>query len=84
LADPETYRTALEENGFVVQKENDRRDFAVDFFTKMKKASEGQKSPPPLGLHVLMQQSTAEKIPNMIANLQAGRIKPVELYAIKR
>ncbi|QWV09090.1 methyltransferase domain-containing protein [Ruegeria pomeroyi] len=84
LAGPATYRAALEEGGFVVRQENDRRDFAIDFFEKMKKANAGQKSPPPLGLHVLMQQTTAEKIPNMIANLQAGRIKPVEIYAVKQ
>lgn len=84
LADPTAYRVALEENGFIVRQENNRRDFALDFFSTMKKANEGQKSPPPLGLHVLMQQSTAEKIPNMIANLQAGRIDPVEMFAIKQ
>lgn len=84
LAEPESYRIALEDSGFVVKQENDRKDFAVDFFAKMKKATEVQKSPPPLGLHVLMQQSTAEKIPNMVANLQAGRIKPVEMYAVKQ
>lgn len=84
LADPATYRAALEASKFVVRQENDRRDFAVDFFSKMKKANEGQKAAPPLGLHVLMQQTTAEKIPNMIANLHAGRIKPVEMFAVKQ
>ncbi|MEM8591548.1 MAG: methyltransferase domain-containing protein [Pseudomonadota bacterium] len=83
LAEPAMYRAALVESGFVVRQENNRRDFAVEFFAKLKKASQGQKAPPPLGLHVLMQQSTAEKIPNMIANLHAGRITPVEIFATK-
>ncbi|MEM9343624.1 MAG: methyltransferase domain-containing protein [Pseudomonadota bacterium] len=84
VAEPAAYRAALEDCEFVVRQENDRRDFAVDFFAKLKKASEGQQTLPPLGLHVLMQQSTAEKIPNMVANLHAGRIKPVEMFAVKQ
>lgn len=83
LSEPEEYRQALEANGFHVTIQNDRRDFAMDFFKKMKAASEASNGPPPLGLHVLMQQSTAEKIPNMVANLMAGRISPVEMIATK-
>lgn len=83
LAEPEEYRQALEANGFQVTTQTDRRDFATDFFKKMKAASEAGNGPPPLGLHVLMQQSTAEKIPNMVANLMAGRISPVEMIATK-
>lgn len=83
LAEPQEYRKALESNGFHVTTQNDRRDFATDFFKKMKAASDAGNGPPPLGLHVLMQQSTAEKIPNMVANLMAGRISPVEMIATK-
>jgi hypothetical protein len=49
----------------------------------MKAAIEAGNGPPPLGLHVLMQQSTAQKIPNMVANLMAGRISAVEMIATK-
>ena len=83
LAEPEEYRQAMEANGFHVTIQNDRRDFAMDFFKTMKAASDAGNGPPPLGLHVLMQQSTAEKIPNMVANLMAGRISPVEMIAVK-
>lgn len=83
LAEPEEYRQAMEANGFHVTIQNDRRDFAKDFFKTMKAASDAGNGPPPLGLHVLMQQSTAEKIPNMVANLMAGRISPVEMIAVK-
>ncbi len=84
LSDPAHYRCTLEAAGFEIHLENERREFAMDFFAKMKMANEGQAAPQPLGLHVLMQQSTAQKIPNMIVNLQEGRIKPVEMYAVKR
>ena len=83
LAKPKDYRAALENNGLHVVKETDRHDFAIDFFAKMKAASAAADGPPPLGLHVLMQQTTAEKIPNMVANLAAGRISPIEMIATK-
>ena len=53
------------------------------FFRQMKEASLAADSPPPLGLHVLMQQTTAEKIPNMVANLMENQISPVEMIAVK-
>jgi SAM-dependent methyltransferase len=83
VAEPKDYRMILEANGFVVVEENNRHDFAMDFFKKMKAASGAAGGPPPLGLHVLMQQTTAEKIPNVVANLAAGRILPIELIEIK-
>lgn len=83
LAGPQDYRSAFENNGFAVIAENNRREFAIEFFNKMKAANDIAKGPPPLGLHVLMQQSTAEKIPNMIANLVANRISPIEMIAVK-
>ncbi len=83
LAEPENYRLALEDNNFVVVGENNRRDFAMEFFKKMKEAGIAAGGPPPLGLHVLMQQTTAEKIPNMVANLAANRISPIEMIAVK-
>jgi ubiquinone/menaquinone biosynthesis C-methylase UbiE len=83
LAEPKEYRSALEVNGLQIVKEEDRRDFAMAFFKKMKAASDNADGPPPLGLHVLMQQSTAQKIPNMVANLQAGRISPIEMVVTK-
>ncbi|MEM9783868.1 MAG: methyltransferase domain-containing protein [Pseudomonadota bacterium] len=83
LAPPEHYRNALENNGLMVERVTDRRDFALDFFTRMKRVNDAADGPPPLGLHVLMQQSAAEKIANMVANLIAGRIAPVEMIAVK-
>lgn len=83
VATPETYLEALAKAGFELQKQTDRHAFAMTFFEKMKADMAARGGPPPLGLHVLMQQSTAEKIPNMIANLAAGRIAPVEMLSVK-
>ncbi len=35
----------------------------------------------PLGLHILMGETRAEKIKNMVENISADRIAPVELIA---
>lgn len=82
LASPQDYRRMLEAVGFRVTDEANRREFALAFFEKMKEANEAGGGPPPLGLHVLMQKTTAEKVPNMIANMMAGRIAPFEMIGI--
>jgi hypothetical protein len=74
----------LENAGFVVSKENNRRDFAVDFFKRLAEKVAADGGPPPLGLHTLMKQSTAVKIKNMIENIAAEYIAPVEIIAHKR
>jgi ubiquinone/menaquinone biosynthesis C-methylase UbiE len=83
LATSAEYQGSLQANGFIISKEENRRDFALEFFKEMKRANAAAGGPAPLGLHVLMQQTTAEKIPNMIANLTADRISPIEIIAKK-
>lgn len=84
LATPEQYAQALTEAGFEVSKENIRRDFALEFFKQLRAKIEANGGPPPLGLHVLMQGSTADKVKNMVANIANGLIAPVEIIAQKR
>ncbi len=38
-----------------------------------------ESGPPPLGIHLLLGETRKEKIANMIANIEAGRIAPVEM-----
>lgn len=83
LATPDEYRQALSDTGFEVSKANNRRDFALDFFKKLREKVEASGGPPPLGLHTLMQESTATKIKNMIDNITAGYVAPVEIIAQK-
>jgi ubiquinone/menaquinone biosynthesis C-methylase UbiE len=77
---PATYRTLLEGAGFIIVKERNRRDFAVQFFQQMS-ARSAQNEPPALGLQVLMGADSQLKIANMIANLEAGLISPSEIIA---
>ncbi|WP_114326353.1 class I SAM-dependent methyltransferase [Candidatus Colwellia aromaticivorans] len=83
LVAPSQYKQALEKAGFEVLKENNRRDFALEFFKALREKTEASGGPPPLGLHTLMQESTAVKIKNMIHNITEGYISPVEIIANK-
>ena len=83
LATPDQYAQALCDAGFEIYNENNRRDFALDFFKQLRAKTEASGGPPPLGLHTLMQESTADKIKNMIENISANYIAPVEVIAKK-
>ena len=73
-----TYRSQLENTGFQVLKQRSRRDFAIGFFRGMR-AQAAQSGPPPLGLHILMGSTAAQKVANMIDNLERGLIAPTEI-----
>ncbi|MEE9573418.1 MAG: class I SAM-dependent methyltransferase [Candidatus Neomarinimicrobiota bacterium] len=83
LATPNQYKHALEKAGFEIAKENNRLDFALDFFKQLREKVEANGGPPPLGLHTLMQESTAAKVENMIENIVKEYISPVEIIAKK-
>ena len=83
LASPSEYKAALQSAGFEVVTVNSRRESAVEFFTKMRARAASGNGPAPLGLHVLMKESTPAKVKNMIDNLEAGLIEPVEIIAKK-
>jgi ubiquinone/menaquinone biosynthesis C-methylase UbiE len=79
LSTPEQYEKALSDAGFEILKINNRRDFALDFFKQLRAKTEARGGPPPLGLHTLMQETTTEKIGNMVDNISRDCIAPVEV-----
>jgi len=83
LSTPAQYKQTLIDAGFNISNEIDRGDFALEFFKQLRAKTESNGAPPPLGLHTLMQGSTAHKIKNMIDNIEAGYIAPVEIIANK-
>ena len=83
VAEPGRYKKALQEAGLTVVGERNRRDFALAFFADLRAKTAAAGGPPPLGLHVLMGNSTPGKVQNMIDNISNGRIAPVELIARK-
>ena len=83
LATPDSYREQLQQCGFDVSPANNRKDFALEFFKQMQEKVKANGGPPPLGLHTLMQDSTPTKLKNMIDNIAADRIAPVEIIATR-
>ena len=72
LSTPDQYKKALNDAGFELSKECNRRDFALDFFKQLRAKAEVNDGPPP-----------AERIKNMIENIATNLIAPVEIVAQK-
>lgn len=83
LASPDVYKSHLQDAGFSISHERSRRDFALDFFADLSAKAAAAEGPPPLGLHILMGESRVEKVKNMVSNISANVIAPVELIAHK-
>lgn len=83
LAKPDVYRGVLAAAGFDVTAERNRREWAIEFFRRLRASTESAGGPPPLGLHILMGDNAAQKIRNMLDNITAGIIAPVEMIARK-
>jgi ubiquinone/menaquinone biosynthesis C-methylase UbiE len=81
LASPEQYIAALEQAGFSIHARRDRRDFAAEFFAETRRRIEAAGGTPALGVHIAMGESAPVKISNMIENIAAGRVAPVEIIA---
>jgi ubiquinone/menaquinone biosynthesis C-methylase UbiE len=84
VASPEDYRRALEAAGFQVQRQRDRRAFAREFFRQVAARAAEDGAPPPLGIHLLMKDDVAQKLANVIGNLEQGLIAPIELICRAR
>lgn len=83
LGTPDQYKQILIQSKFKVLKENIRIDFALDFFNSLRQKSNSKEGPAPLGLHILMQESTKIKVENMVNNIQNGLVAPVEIIVQK-
>ena len=83
LATPEEYQQAIVAAGFEICRKNNRRDFALDFFDRIRVGNDARGGLPPLSLHTLMGESTSIKISNMVNNLRANRIAPIEMIIVK-
>jgi len=83
LGTPDQYQQALNQAGFKVIKVNNRHDFALEIFKRARTKAGADGVPTALGLHTLMQESAAVKTRNMINNIKAGLVAPVEVIAQK-
>lgn len=76
---PETYIQAASAAGFEVNATRTRADFAISYFEKAFAAIAKTGSPPPIGIHLLMRDTGAQKLRNYLAEVKAGHVAPVEL-----
>lgn len=79
ISAPGAYRAGLAAAGFEPVSEVDRTGFAKDFFAGLAATQAKAEDPPPLGLHLVMGADTAEKVRNMIGNISAGRVAPIQM-----
>jgi ubiquinone/menaquinone biosynthesis C-methylase UbiE len=83
LATLEQYIEAMVDAGFKVSIKNNRHDFALAFFNKLRETRAESKELSPLGFHTLMQGTTTTKVDNMIHNLTESYVAPYEIIALK-
>jgi ubiquinone/menaquinone biosynthesis C-methylase UbiE len=83
VASSEQYKDALGNAGFEISNECNRRDFALNFFNKLREQAKENGGPPALGLHNIMREETVDRINNMIENISADIIAPIELIVKK-
>jgi ubiquinone/menaquinone biosynthesis C-methylase UbiE len=72
------YREGLGHEGFQFVAERERREFAIEFFDRMRKRTE-QQGPHPLGVQIVMGELAMAKIGNLVEALKRGVLSPVEL-----
>lgn len=75
---PAIYKQAAAQAGLILTHERDRTQFAKDFFadTFKKIAANG---PPKFGIGLMMGETAGQKLKNFAANIEAGRVSPVEM-----
>ena len=83
VAPIETYQKAIKAAALTLLAEQDRREFALAFFEKLRARASRTGGPPPLGLHIVMGERQAEKIRNLVADITQRVLAPVELIARK-
>ncbi len=80
VATVDDYRQALVDAGFAIAGERERKQFAIDFFARMRQRTE-QLGRQPLGLHLVMGETATLKMSNVVDGLRRGVIAPVEIIA---
>jgi ubiquinone/menaquinone biosynthesis C-methylase UbiE len=80
VATTDDYRKNLIDQGFAITAQSERKQFALDFFARMRQRNE-QQGPRPLGLHLVMGETATLKLSNVVDGLRRGVIAPVELVA---
>lgn len=83
VATVETYKNAIGVAELALVREQNRREFALEFFDKLRARARSAGGPPPLGLHIVMGTQQAGKIRNLASDIARDVLAPVELIARK-
>jgi len=80
VEDGNCYRDALQRAGFRVERERNRKDFAIEF-TERAIARAAQTGQPALSLHLLMGDLAPVMIKNVLTMMKQGVLEPVEVLS---
>ena len=83
LATQAIYEEALADAGFTITHRRNCLDSAMAFFEEAKRRVESGGETPALGIHIAMGDDASTKIRNMVNNVAARRVAPVELVATR-
>ena len=84
LVTPNAMRKLLEEAGFEIAHEEDRREIALEHHRNRLAKLSAAGGPPPLGLHLLQGQTASLKSRNMVNMLEANQITLGAILARRR
>jgi SAM-dependent methyltransferase len=79
VADRETYHRLLEEAGFRVEHERDRREFGIESLSRLR--ASWTQGPPPLGPHIVIGHGFPTKVTNPVAAMRRGLFAPIEMIS---
>jgi ubiquinone/menaquinone biosynthesis C-methylase UbiE len=77
---PETYRRLLGAAGFMIESEENRRDFVLEL-ARERRAKAEKEGMPALNQQLLMGPSFRERIGNVMASLERGIVAPIQIIA---
>jgi len=79
VADVDAYEAALTAAGFEILETRDRREFALEFFARLRERTAELGGPAPLGLHVIIGAVAPDKLGNLVEAITSGTLAPVEI-----
>ena len=84
LVTPNAMRKLLEEAGFEITHEEDRREIALEYHRNRLAKLSAADGPPPLSLHLLLGKTASLKSRNMVNMLEANQITLGAILARRR
>ena len=77
---PETYRELLNDAGFAIEREENRREFVLKLAAEIREKAAAHGAPA-LGIPILMGPAWRERLTNVMSTLERGTIAPVQMIA---